>query len=270
MSRLLMVPPRFYGVEYEINPWMSRARPACRETAERQWEGLRSVLVDQLGAEILLAEPKAGLPDMVFTANAGLVYGARAVLSTFRHAERQGEASEFRRWFQEHGFAVDVLPEGRAFEGEGDALFLGDTLFAGYRWRSDIHSHRLVSELLGVPVLSLELADPYYYHLDTCFCPLDAETLMWYPPAFDDYARRVVEANVPRRIEVKPEEAARFACNAVVIGRRVALNWGCPDLEARLRDHGFEPYATPLDEFLKAGGSAKCLTLHLDRQPLAH
>jgi N-dimethylarginine dimethylaminohydrolase len=265
--RLLMVRPDHYDVVYEINPWMSRARRASPERAMEEWRGLHRVLTEDLGAEVLLAEQPPDLPDMVFTANAGLVYGTRAVLSNFRHPERQGEAAQFRRWFESQGFEVLTLPPERRFEGEGDALFVGETLFAGYHWRSDVHSHRLVGEMLGARVLSLELVDPHFYHLDTCFCPLDEQTAVYYPPAFDPYARRVIEAHVPRRIEVCAEEAARFACNAVVLGRHVALNSGCPRLEATLRNLEFVPHATPLDEFLKAGGSAKCLTLHLDREP---
>jgi N-dimethylarginine dimethylaminohydrolase len=246
---------------------MSRAVPAHRERAQEQWGGLHRVLTEEIGVEVRLAEPHVEVPDMVFTANAGLVLGERAVVANFRHPERQLETPHFRRWFQEQGYETLDLPPERCFEGEGDALFLGDTLYAGYHFRSDVHSHRLVGDMLGVRVLSLELTDPYYYHLDTCFCPLDGETLAYYPPAFDEYARRVIEANVPRRIEVVPDEAKRFACNAVVIGKDVVLNTGCPCFEAQLRDLGFVPHATPLDEFLKAGGSAKCLTLHLDHAP---
>jgi arginine dihydrolase len=267
MRRLLMVRPTHYDVVYEINPWMSRAVRAAPETAREQWEGLYRVLTEKIGANVLLAEPQAGWPDMVFTANAGLVSGSQVVLSNFRFAERQGEAPHFRRWFEEYGFQVKTLPEDCCFEGEGDALFLGDTLFAGYHWRSDARSHRLVGDILGARVLSLELVNPHFYHLDTCFCPLDDRTVAYYPAAFDPYAQRVIEASIPRRIEVVPEEAERFACNAVVLGRDVALNSGCPRFEAALEELGFVPHATPLDEFLKAGGSAKCLTLHLDRAP---
>lgn len=265
MPRLLMAPPDFYGIEYEINPWMSRSRPASRTTARRQWRGLRRILTEQLGGEVLEVEPRQGLPDLVFTANAGLVVGQRAILSNFRHPERQAEAPVFRQWFEANGFTVDVLPQERHFEGEGDALFVGDTLFAGYHFRSDVHSHRLIGELLDVRVISLQLVDPWYYHLDTCLCPLNADTVAYYPPAFDDYARRAIEVHVPNRVDLHPDEAQRFAANAVVIGKNVALNAGCPRFEAALRDLGFTPHPTPLDEFQKAGGSAKCLTLHLDR-----
>jgi N-dimethylarginine dimethylaminohydrolase len=264
-ARILMVPPRHYSVLYEINPWMNRQIAVSATEAGRQWTGLYETVTRKLGAEVLLAEPEPGLPDMVFTANAGLVFGDRVVLSNFRHPERQGEREPFRRWFTEHGFRVVELPEELTFEGEGDALFAGDTLLAGYFWRSDVRSHAALSDCLGVQVLSLQLVDPYFYHLDTCLCVLDPETVAYVPGAFDEYAQRVIEANVPHRIVIQPDEARRFAANALVLGRRVALNTGCPQFEAALREHDFEPYATQLDEFLKAGGSAKCLTLHLDR-----
>lgn len=260
-----MAPPEHFGVLYEINPWMHRQVEVSPAAAAAQWNGLRRLLADELGAEVELVEPRPGLPDMVFTANAGLVYGDRAVVSNFRHPERQGERAHFAAWFAEHGFRVEALTPELAFEGEGDALFLGDTLYAGYFWRSDVRTHALLGELLGVRVLSLQLVDPHYYHLDTCFCPLDHETVAYYPPAFDEYARRVIEANIPRRVELLPEEAARFAANTVVLGDQVALNTGCPAFEGELRRLGFTPHSVPLDEFLKAGGSAKCLTLHLNR-----
>ncbi|MFN3651473.1 MAG: dimethylarginine dimethylaminohydrolase family protein [Armatimonadota bacterium] len=265
MRELLMVPPAHYTVAYEINPWMNRVRAVSQEAAAGQWEGLRRVLTEEMGAVVHLAEPQPGLPDMVFTANAGLVLGETAIVSRFRHLERQGEAPHFARWFAERSFRVVELPADCFFEGEGDALFLDDTLFAGYQWRTDVRAHRAVEEILGVRTLSLRLVDPHFYHLDTCFCPLDAETVAYYPGAFDDYGREVIRANARETVEVVPDEAQRFACNALVLGRHVALNTGCPQFEAQLRERGFVPHATPLDEFLKAGGSAKCLTLHLDR-----
>lgn len=263
--RILMVAPRHFSILYEINPWMSRKVSVCAIDAERQWTALYNTVRGELGAEVVLAEPEPGLPDMVFTANAGLVYRDVAILSNFRHPERQGEREQFKRWFMENGFRVEELPQELSFEGEGDALFAGDTLFAGYFWRSDVRTHALLAESLGVRVLSLQLIDPYFYHLDTCFCVLDAETVAYVPSAFDDYGQRVIEANIPNRIIIQPEEARHFAANALVLGRRVALNTKCPQFEATLREHGFEPFATPLYEFLKAGGSAKCLTLHLNR-----
>jgi N-dimethylarginine dimethylaminohydrolase len=265
---ILMCPPDFYGIHYVINPWMNVTRPADHATAIAQWRGLRALL-STAGATISEVAPVDGLPDMVFTANAALIYQRRAIVSRFRHSQRQGEEEHFRRWLGKHGWETIDSPHDLAFEGAGDALFCGDTLYAGYRQRSDARGHQGIGELLGVRVLPLELVDPYYYHLDTCFCPLSSDTAIWFPAAFDDYGRRVIEANVPNLIAAAEEEARSFACNAVVVGRTVVTNTGCPRLHDDLRAAGFTPAETPLGEFVKAGGSAKCLTLRLDGEDAA-
>lgn len=265
---ILMCPPDFYGIEYEINPWMSRLRQSDRAAAAQQWRELRALL-EHAGAVVSTLEPVEGLPDLVFTANAALIYGRRAVLSHFRHPQRQGEEPVDEAWLTEHGFTVEHAPSGVYFEGAGDALFCGNTLFAGYRLRSDARGHQQIGELLGCHVIPMELVDPYYYHLDTCFCPLAPGRAIYYPPAFDDYARRVLRENLAELIPVREEEARRFACNAVVLGQTVVTNRGCPELHHQLAAAGFAPCETPLDEFVKAGGSAKCLTLRLDGEDAA-
>ncbi len=268
MPQILMCSPDFYGIEYEINPWMDRRRQADREQAQRQWSGLRTLL-EAAGAEVLLQEPIPGLPDLVFTANAALIYKREAILARFRHPQRQGEQPHDDAWLSAAGFHVRKLPDEMYFEGAGDALFCGDTLFAGYRIRSDARAHQHIGALLGCRVMPLELVDPNYYHLDTCFCPLAAGQAIYYPPAFDEYGRKVLSQFVDELIPVSDEEAHGFACNAVVVGRVVVTNSGCPRLHADLAARGFEPRETPLDEFVKAGGSAKCLTLRLDGEEAA-
>src|SRR5450755_2649389 len=134
---ILMCPPDHYGIYYEINPWMNTARQADHAVAVEQWNGLRQQ-IESAGAQVSLLEPVEGLPDLVFTANAALIFGQRALVSRFRHPQRQGEEPHNRRWFDEHGFEIIDVPLGLSFEGAGDALFCGDTLFAGYRMRSDV------------------------------------------------------------------------------------------------------------------------------------
>ena len=263
-----MCPPDYYGIEYEINPWMSRSRASDTELSRRQWHALRDLLAS-LGAEICLMEPRKGLPDLVFTANAALMWGDHAFLARFRHAARQGETPEDDRWFAGHGFQSETLPTGWDFEGAGDALFCGETLFGGYLIRSDAGALQWLGQRMSCRVIPLQLVNDYYYHLDTCFCPLSPDEALWHPPAFDEYGRRAVEANIPRLIEVSEDEAARFACNAVVLGKHVVLNTGCPQLEAQLAERGYTPHSTELGEFIKAGGSAKCLTLRLDGEDAA-
>jgi N-dimethylarginine dimethylaminohydrolase len=267
-AHILMCPPDYYGIEYEINPWMSRLRQSDRELARQQWQDLRALL-ERLGAKISTLAAVPGLPDLVFTANAAMIYRDRAVLAHFRHPQRQGEEPIDEAWLASQGFSIEKVPSDVFFEGAGDALFCGDTLFAGYRIRSDARGHQQIGEMLGCRVIPLELIDPYYYHLDTCFCPLAPGKAIYYPAAFDEYGAKVFTHEVAELIEAHEEEARRFACNAVVVGRSVVTNTGCPHLHEELRQHGFEPHETPLDEFVKAGGSAKCLTLRLDGEEAA-
>ncbi|MDO8643865.1 MAG: amidinotransferase, partial [bacterium] len=142
--------------------------------------------------------------------------------------------------------------------------FMGETLFAGYHFRSDIHSHRELAKILNIQVLSLELVDRRFYHLDTCFSPLKEGMAFYYPGAFDSYARKVLSAHIPDLIEVSEKEALRFACNAAVMGPHVILNVGCPRIGKELEKRGFKVHATETSEFMKAGGSAQCLTLYID------
>jgi N-dimethylarginine dimethylaminohydrolase len=267
-AHILMCPPDFYGIHYEINPWMDMSRQADHATAVEQWQSLYQHIRGS-GATVSFLTPVEGLPDLVFTANSAMIYGQRALLSRFRHRQRQGEEPYNRRWLAENGFEVIDVPENFIFEGAGDALFCGDTLYAGYRVRSDASGHQQIGRMLAVRVIPVELIDARYYHLDTCFCPLAEGEAIWYPPAFDDYGQQAIRALVPSLIEAEREEAERFACNAVVIGRHVITNTGCDHLHSALEARGYEPIATPLDEFVKAGGSAKCLTLRLDGEEAA-
>ena len=259
--QLLMCPPDYYGIEYEINPWMSRSHQSNPVQAQQQWNGLRRLLQERLAVDIRLIEAQLGLPDMVFTANAGLVWQNQFIVSNFRHPARRGEAAHFAEWFRQQGFQILHLPQEHYFEGEGDLLRCGDSWLAGYHIRSDIGSHQRVAEIIQQEILSVELTSEWFYHLDTCFCPLSDEQALFYAPAFDSYARRVLENRVPQLIAVSKSEAARFACNAIVVEKRVVMNDGCPKVREQLESIGFTVFETPLSEFLKAGGSAKCLAL---------
>ena len=187
-------------------------------------------------AKVHLIPPQPKLPDMVFTANAGLTVGQHFIPSNFRHEERAGEAPHFARWMEEHGYEIVWLPKNLYFEGEGDALFGGDVLFCGYKFRSDINSHRAVADILGCLVISVELVDPRFYHIDTCFCPLPDGGAFWFPAAFDEYGQRTIRDHLPESDRCRAEEeAAHFSCNAVVLDRDIVLPEGAPKLVAALR-----------------------------------
>ena len=265
-ATILMCPPHHYDVDYVINPWMEgNIHRSSRDLAQEQWSKLHRVLKEY--ATVELVPPEKGWPDMVFTANAGLVLGDQVVLSRFFHPERQGEEPYFQAWFEEKGYKVHKLPESLPFEGAGDALFdrAGGWLWAGYGFRSELDSHPYLAEWLDIEVVSLRLVDGRFYHLDTCFCPLENGYLLYYPGAFDDYSNRLIEMRVPadKRIAINEVDAIAFACNTVNVGRTVVMNKASDHLKQQLSEAGFEVVETPLTEFLKAGGAAKCLTLKM-------
>jgi len=279
---LLMCSPRLYEVSYVINPWMrDNLGKSSQRRAMQQWQALYEALLPL--AKIHLVEQVAGSPDMVFTANAGLARGNVVALSSFYHPERQEEEKHFRRWFVEAGYKVVDLPRETPFEGEGDALFSPNSsrLWVGHGTRTSEKSHELLRSIFNadftepcevqLQLIGLRLVDPRFYHLDTCFAPLesptkhDSDPILYYPPAFDAPSLASIEEfySPEQRIAVDESDALQFACNAVNLGRTIVLNRVSAKLESTLRDRGFDVIQVNLDEFLKAGGAAKCLVMKL-------
>lgn len=266
MSRLLVCPPDHFCIDYEINPWMCRTNCVNPAAAAQQWHRLMEVLERDVGAVLERMTPIPGLPDLVFTANAGVVVGRKAVPSRFRYPERQREEAHFEGWFRDHGYEIIALDADMYFEGAGDLLGFADAWFGGYRQRSEIRAFPILSQIFGREILPVELVDGRFYHLDTCFCPLSDGDLLYYPMAFDSYGQSVIADRIPaeRRLAVPEDEAVKFACNAVCVGKHVVVPAGCPETMKWLNARGYQPHAVPLEEFMKSGGSAKCLTLALD------
>jgi N-dimethylarginine dimethylaminohydrolase len=268
----LLCPPPHFGVHYVINPWMSgHVGETSAVLATSQWSAFHDILARWANIELLAALP--GLPDLVFTANAAVLRGNRAVLSSFRHPERQQEEPHIAGWLAAQGFDVLTLPREIHFEGAGDALFqrggqsrAGNLLWFGHGVRSSIGALPFLEQHLGVVVQPLRLADKRFYHLDTCFCPLDRGHLLYYPPAFVPESVAIIEALVPasHRYAVSDEDATEFACNAVNLAGQVILNRASQPLKYWLAEKGFTVHETSATEFLKAGGSTKCMTLRLD------
>lgn len=262
-----MCRPDFYAVEYVINPWMEgNVHRASRSQAAEQWKRLHACLEER--ADIELIEPQPDLPDMVFTANSALVAGNHVLPGRFYHAQRRREETHFKSWFESRGFEIAAFPEDVPFEGAGDAFFDSDRrcLWAAYGERTDLAAHPLLAGILDIEVVSLRLADPRFYHLDTCFCLPGNGYLLYYPEAFDRDSIKRIKERVPeeRRIAVSEDDALAFACNAVVLGRDVVLNHISNPLRSRLEESGFRVIELALTEFIKAGGAARCLVLDLD------
>ena len=264
--RFLMCPPEHFGVHYTINPWMQdQIGKVNSSTATRQWTEYYDAL--SCHADIELIDPEPHMPDLVFTANAGLMIDGHFIASRFKHEERRREEPLFREWFETRATRFTPLPKNLFFEGAGDALLQpgGKRLWAGHGFRTDRETHPFLAENMEMDVISLRLTHPSFYHLDTCLCPLLDDHVMYYPAAFDEDSLKLIETQVPpdKRIIVTETDALRFACNAVLVERTLFLNDAGPELIQLLEHKGYTPTIQPVSEFLKAGGGNKCLTLTL-------
>lgn len=259
--RYLMCPPTHFEVRYTINPWMDPSVPVDRDRAIRQWEALRATY-RSLGHTVETIAAAPGLPDMVFAANGATVVGGRALGARFRHAERAAEADLYAAWLRDHGVA-DVVPARAFHEGEGDLLAAGDVVLAGTGFRSSPQAHAEAAALFGCEVVSLELVDPRYYHLDTALCVLDDETVAYLPEAFSPASRLELERRYPDAIRVRREDAEVLGLNAVSDGRHVVVVAEAERFAAQLEASGFAPVAVEMDELRKAGGGPKCCTMEL-------
>jgi N-dimethylarginine dimethylaminohydrolase len=271
-TRLLVCPPGHYDVRYAINPWMTPHVGDGTPDARRQWDRFVELAGCVGDVELIAVEPQPQTPDLVFTANAALVVGNLAIVSSFRHAERRREQPVYRAALARAGFATTFLRQ-TYFEGAGDALFdrVRPLLYAGYGWRTERGATLQLQEIVGCRVLPLLLVDERFYHLDTALCPLSSGHVLAYMDAFSPHAqtllRRAVEPGY--LIEVSVDDALRFACNAVEIGDALVMHECSRRLRERLHAIGYRIFCTDLSEFHKAGGSAKCLTLRLEDGPAA-
>jgi N-dimethylarginine dimethylaminohydrolase len=255
-----MTAPTFFAVEYTINPWMDTSTAVDTHVAMNQWEALRQTY-KELGHTVELVEPVAGLPDMVYAANGGLLVHGKAVVARFAYPQRAGESVAYAEWMTRHGF--DPAETRHVNEGQGDLLVVGSIVLAGYGFRTERQAHAEIAALVGMPVVSLELVDPRFYHLDTALAVLDDSTIAYHPPAFSDESRARLLDLFPDAIEVSVADASVLGLNAVSDGLNVVLPAAATGFAEQLREAGFRPIGVDLSELLKGGGSVKCCTLEV-------
>jgi N-dimethylarginine dimethylaminohydrolase len=256
----VMTPPQFFAVDYAINPWMDTANPVDTAVAVAQWQNLRDTYL-RLGHVVDLVDPVAGLPDMVYAANGGLILDDTAVVARFKYPQRQHESVLYADWMRSHGYRP--VHTRHVNEGQGDLLPVGQKILAGTGFRTDPRAHYEIAEIFGRPVVSLQLVDPRFYHLDTALSVLDDTTIAYYPPAFSESSRTQLETLFPDAIVVESADAYVFGLNAVSDGRHVVHPAAAVGFAGQLSRAGFEPIGINMSELLKGGGSVKCCTLEV-------
>jgi N-dimethylarginine dimethylaminohydrolase len=255
--RYLVCEPDHFDVRYAINPWMSQDAPVDTGLARRQWEGLVRAYREH-GHTVETVRPEPDLPDMVFAANAALVVEGRVFGSYFHAPQRRPESVAYETWFKAAGY--DVYRPESVCEGEGDLVAAGRFILAGTGFRTTPEAHREAQEFFGVPVIGLQLVDPYFYHLDTALFALDDTNIAYYPGAFSAGSREVLERLYPPAVIATREDAMAFGLNSVSDGRHVFVAPQAAGLMDRLADRGYVPVPVDLSEFHKAGGGIKCCT----------
>ena len=277
---LLLTDPTHFEVSYTINPWMQpyawAEDPVGHLAAARRSFQSLAVALTTAGARLETIPGVAGLPDMVFPANAAVVLDRLALLSRFRHPERQGEEQHFQEHFRvlmERGFILDEvaqIPPNCFQEGAGDCIWdsTRGRFWAGYGQRSTRQAVAEVSAFFGREATALELVSPRFYHLDVCFCPLSGGEIFYYPPAFSAASlAKIHDVVAPEDlIEATDEDAARFNVNAVNIDDRLVMASASPDLVARLAERGYRVSQVDLLPFIMSGGGAYCMALRLDNR----
>ena len=257
-----MCAPKFFDIEYEINPWMDTDNQVDTKLAKKQWDELYNIYTSKLGWDVELVDPVKNLPDMVFTANGALVIDGKVALPTFRAPDRQPETAHFKKWFEDKGYQEFLTPK-YDFEGEGDALVWNDTIFMGYPWRSDKAAESELKEFFGKKVVPLQLANASFYHLDTALTIVDKETVALYPPLFTDESLRKIKEIVPNVIEVGKNDAYVYGLNAISDGHNIVMCDRATGLIEQYKKRGMQVYPVSIHEFQKSGGGVKCLTLEL-------
>jgi N-dimethylarginine dimethylaminohydrolase len=266
-----MCPPTWFDVVYAINPWMDPRVPVDRDRAYAQWSALVAAY-RQAGHRVDLLDAVPGLPDMVFAANGATVVDGRTLGARFATSQRAGEAAAHRVWHRHHG----VLYGGRGLadpvavnEAEGDFAVLSSVVLAGHGFRTSLDAHAELATLTGREVVSLELVDPRFYHLDVALAVLDADTdhIAYHPPAFSPRTQDVLAERFPDAVLADEADACAFGLNLVGDGRNVFMPTGAQHLRDALEDLGYVPVEIDTSELLRGGGSVKCCTQEIRPTP---
>lgn len=261
---ILVCASDYFRIDYEINPWMSIENNSVKSEVLIQYRKLIDNF-SKAGIQFHGIEPHQDFPDMVYTANLGFIDEKKFIKANFKHKERRGESKLAERYFNSQGYKVYSLPDKIFFEGEGDLLKTGDTYFLGWGKRTMKEAIPYFKDILDGELIDLELVDPYYYHLDTCFAPLNESTAVINPNSFTKKGLETLYKKFNTIIETSAEDNKVLACNMVINKKNVVVGEGVSNtFKSTLAAHGFTVFETPMSQYIKGGGSVKCCCLTLN------
>ncbi len=262
-KQIIMCPPEYYDIEYSINPWMDTNNKVKKKEAQKQYNNLKEAF-RKAGAEINELTPVKNLPDMVFACNAGYAESDIFVKANFKAQQRKREAEAAEKYFKQKNYRVFSLPENIIFEGEGDIIRTQSKYFLGWGQRSDLMAKDYIEDITGKEFIPLELIDPYFYHLDTCFGPINDELVVINEKAFSEDSLTKIYDRFQHVISANETDNSVLACNLVVLGKNVFIGKGTSEeLKNEIRKFSYNVIENDMSEFLKGGGSVKCLSLEI-------
>lgn len=271
--RVLAVSPDFYEVIDDKNYHMVGEK-VNTERAWEQWkaiQGIYKMLVDSGKLkQYHILDGCEGCEDMVFAANQTFPWEKQngqltVILSNMKHPSRQREVANFESFFRREGYTIRKLKSESTLEGMGDMIpHPGRNLiYGGYGFRTSSKVYDEVAAILQTPIIGLELKDERFYHLDTCFVPINESAVMIFPDAFTPDGREKLKQFFKHIIEIPEDEAMNFALNVHAIPeiKHAIIEKKNPVTVQALEDHGYTVHEVDTSEFIKSGGSVFCMKM---------
>lgn len=259
-----MCKPTHFSIDYVINPWM-KVGSVDKKRANFQWTNLLKTITNQ-NIKVDVIEQQVGLPDMVFTADQAVIKDKNLVLSSFHFQQRRGETKHYQTYFEKKNFNIFTLPKNYFFEGSGECIWYGSTLFVGTGFRNSPNICKFLTKFLKVDVICLNLVNPKFYHLDTCFFVLNKEVAFYYPPAFSKKSENILKSKIKTLIPITHKEASNFAANSLVTDHHVITQKGNEEFKKEIENMGYKVIETNVSEFMKSGGGIHCLVQTLEEK----
>lgn len=271
VKKVLMCPPKYFRIEFKINPYMDPNDPKKQvnpQIAWKEWRNLYST-IKNMGIEIDLLQPIKGIPDLVFPADMGFVVNPKisrktVVLSNFKWSERQKETYYYEQYLKKNKYKIIKLPKHISFEiniRETDNFYL-----LGYGIRNDKEGIRYLRKYFDKPVYALKLVSPWFYHLSCALAVLNNDTVMYYPKAFDDKSVKLLDKLFKNKIILTKKEALNLAGNCIVMNNKIVINYMTPRLRKIFNKLNLNFIEISVGEFIKAGGAINCMVFVLSKK----
>lgn len=232
-------------------------------------------LLDDLGAEVTVADAVDGLVDAVYMHDPVMLTGAGAIPLRMRKPIRATEPDLMAAALEAAGVPVlGRLPEGAWADG-GDRFWIdADTMAIGMGYRTTPAGVAALRELVAPEGIAVEAYDlphdagpEHVLHLQSLLSALTDDLLVVYEPLAPVRLLTDLRERGYDWIALEPDEYLAMGCNVLCVRPGVVVMVdGVPDLRRRIEARGVEVHTYDGSELsLKGDGGPTCLTCPLWR-----